>query len=90
MITGGAGFLGARLARDLLAGGTLVVAGSAARPIGQLTLADQAPAPPDLAADERVSELRGELGELLRPDGPGWAALTGASVIFHLAAAVSA
>ena len=29
MITGGAGFLGARLARDLLAGGSLAVAGSA-------------------------------------------------------------
>lgn len=90
MITGGAGFLGARLARDLLAAGSLAVAGGAARPIGQLTLADQAPVPPDLAADRRVSVLRGDLGELMRPGGAGWAALTGASVIFHLAAAVSA
>jgi len=90
MITGGAGFLGARLARDLLAAGSLAVAGSAARPVGQLTLADQAPVPADLAADERVSALRGGLGDLVQPGGPGWAALTGASVIFHLAAAVSA
>jgi len=90
MITGGAGFLGARLARDLLAGGSLAVAGSAPRPIGQLTLADHAPVPPDLAADERVSVLRGDLAGLVQPGGPGWAALSGASVIFHLAAAVSA
>jgi D-erythronate 2-dehydrogenase len=90
MITGGAGFLGARLARDLLAGGSLAVAGSAARPVGQLTLADQAPVPSDLAADPRVTSLCGELGELLRPGGAGSAALAGASVIFHLAAAVSA
>ena len=61
MITGGAGFLGARLARELLAAGSLAVAGGAARPLGQLTLADQAPVPADLAADQRVSVLRGEL-----------------------------
>jgi D-erythronate 2-dehydrogenase len=90
MITGGAGFLGARLARELLAAGSLGVAGAAARPLGQLTLADQAAVPADLAADPRVTALRGELGDLLRPGGAGWAALTGASVIFHLAAAVSA
>jgi nucleoside-diphosphate-sugar epimerase len=90
MITGGAGFLGARLARDLLAAGSLAVAGGAARPLGRLTLADQAPVPAELAADRRVTALRGELGELVRPGGAGWTALTGASVIFHLAAAVSA
>ena len=90
MITGGAGFLGARLARDLLAAGSLAVAGGAARPLRQVILADQAPVPADLAADERVTALRGELGDLVRPGGPGWSALTSASVIFHLAAAVSA
>jgi len=90
MITGGAGFLGARLARDLLAAGSLAVAGSAPRPVQRLVLADQAPVPADLAADERVSTLRGDLAALLRRRGAGWAALTGASVIFHLAAAVSA
>jgi D-erythronate 2-dehydrogenase len=90
MITGAAGFLGARLARELLAAGSLGVAGAAARPVGQLTLADQAPVPADLAADPRVTELRGELGELLRPGGPGWPALSSAAAIFHLAAAVSA
>ena len=90
MITGGAGFLGARLARDLLADGSLAVAGGAARPLRRLTVADQAPVPADLAADERVTALRGELSDLLRPGGAGWPALTAASVIFHLAAAVSA
>ncbi|MGP8000662.1 MAG: D-erythronate dehydrogenase [Streptosporangiaceae bacterium] len=90
MITGGAGFLGARLARDLLAAGSLAVAGGAPRPLQRLVLADQAPVPADLAADGRVSALRGDLAALLRPDGAGRAALTGASVVFHLAAAVSA
>ncbi|MEK0433486.1 MAG: UDP-glucose 4-epimerase, partial [Pseudomonadota bacterium] len=45
LITGGAGFLGARLARQLLAKGQL--AGSA---LTQVVLADQFPAPADLAA----------------------------------------
>jgi D-erythronate 2-dehydrogenase len=86
VITGGAGFLGARLARELLATGSLEVAGAPARPLGQVTLIDQFPAPADLAADERVTEVRGDVGEL--PEA-GRTALAGAEVIFHLAAAVS-
>ena len=67
VITGGAGFLGSRLARELLAAGSLDVAGGGARPMSRVTLIDQAPVPPDLAADERVTAIRGDLGELLDP-----------------------
>ena len=68
LITGGAGFLGSRLARDLLAAGSLEVAGSEAQPLDRLTLVDRAPVPADLAADERVTAIR---GRPRRPAGPG-------------------
>jgi nucleoside-diphosphate-sugar epimerase len=90
VITGGGGFLGARLARELLAAGSLGVAGGGPRPLSRLMLIDRVPIPPDLAADGRVAQLRGDLGELLAPAGAGLDALAGADVIFHLAAAVSA
>jgi D-erythronate 2-dehydrogenase len=83
VVTGGAGFLGARLARDLLAAETLPVAGGAARPLSRLTLVDRAPAPPDLVADSRVCVIQADLTE------PMENALAGAELIFHLAAAVS-
>jgi len=91
VVTGGAGFLGARLARGLLAAGALEVAGAGMVPLSRLTLIDQAPVPPDLSADQRVTEVRGELVELLGTAGTaGPDALAGADVVFHLAAAVSA
>jgi nucleoside-diphosphate-sugar epimerase len=96
VVTGGAGFLGARLARQLLSAGWLEVAGSEPRPLSRVTIVDRVPAPPDLAADKRVAVLCGELDELLDPapggsDAPGGGdALASADVIFHLAAAVSA
>jgi len=89
VVTGGSGFLGSRLARTLLAAGSLDVAAAGARPLARVTLVDQAPVPADLRADERVAGVRGELGELLDPDRAGPATLAGADVIFHLAAAVS-
>jgi D-erythronate 2-dehydrogenase len=89
VVTGGAGFLGARLARELLAAGSLEVAGGGARPLSRLTLIDQAPSPADLTADGRVTVIRGDLGELLDPGHAGRDVLAGADVIFHLAAAVS-
>ena len=79
LITGGAGFVGRRLAQALLARGTLC--GEA---IGTLVLADLAAAPADLLADPRV---QGRVGTLLvlcealheeHFDG-----------VFHLASAVS-
>jgi D-erythronate 2-dehydrogenase len=89
VVTGGAGFLGSRLARDLLARGSLAVAGGAQRPVSRLTVIDQAAVPADLAADPRVSSIRGDLADLPDPT-TGGGQLAGADVVFHLAAAVSA
>jgi D-erythronate 2-dehydrogenase len=90
VITGGAGFLGARLARTLLAAGNLAVAGSEPRPLSRVTLVDPAPPPADLAADDRVAVVRADLAQLLAAGDRGEDALAGAAVVFHLAAAVSA
>jgi D-erythronate 2-dehydrogenase len=93
VVTGGAGFLGSRLASDLLAAGSIDVAGDGPRPLGRLTLIDRAPAAAALTADGRVTAITGDLAHLLDPDSgkPGArVALAGAQVIFHLAAAVSA
>jgi D-erythronate 2-dehydrogenase len=79
LITGGAGFVGARLARTLLARGTLAGAS-----IDQVVLADQVAPPADLLADKRVQPRTGKLIEqclALRDE-----AFDG---IFHLASAVS-
>lgn len=84
VVTGGAGFLGSRLARELLAAGTVSAGGGPARPISRLTLLDQVPAPADLTADERVTAVVGDLG------GVRAGVLDGAELVFHLAAAVSA
>jgi D-erythronate 2-dehydrogenase len=88
-VTGGTGFLGARLARELLATGPLSVAGRPARPLSRLTLIDRAPAPPDLAADDRVTVIRGDLTDLFANVASARDTLDDAELIFHLAAAVS-
>lgn len=79
LITGGAGFVGARLARTLLARGTLD-----GRAIERVVLSDQAAAPADLLAMPRVEGRVGPLlsqCEALRDEG--------FDAIFHLASAVS-
>jgi D-erythronate 2-dehydrogenase len=79
LITGGAGFVGARLARTLLGRGQL-----AGQPITTLVIADQAEAPADLLADARV---RGRVGKLLtHVQALREEAFDG---VFHLASAVS-
>ena len=79
LITEGAGFIGARLARTLLARGQL-----GGRALETVILADQFPAPPDFAAHPMVQVMTGPLLEQcaqlasLKLDG-----------VFHLASAVS-
>lgn len=94
IITGGAGFLGVRLARALLAKDSLCLNGQAAQRISRITLADRAPPPSDLAADPRVEIVTGDLNDLLLPQSPtqGLNLITAradTALIFHLAAAVS-
>ncbi|MEQ8394713.1 D-erythronate dehydrogenase [Thalassobaculum sp.] len=78
-ITGGAGFLGVKLARSLLADNALGVE--------RLTLVDMVAPPSDLATDGRVVSVTGDatdeelLAEAIRPD---------TNSVFHLAAVVSA
>ena len=79
LITGGGGFLGARLARTLLLGGTL-----AGQRITRLVLTDIAPPPADLLADARVEARTGPL--LTHTDALHSEAFDG---VFHLASAVS-
>jgi D-erythronate 2-dehydrogenase len=90
IITGGAGFLGARLARELLRMGALSINGQAAQKIARITLADRAAPPADLAADPRVEAVIGDLNALLIPGASNLiAARADTALIFHLAAAVS-
>ncbi len=86
LITGGSGFLGARLARTLLSQGSLSLAGAPARTIDTITLADRAPPPADLAADPRVRFVGGDLNEQI---GTRQIPAAGTDAVFHLAAAVS-
>jgi len=79
LITGGAGFVGSRLARLLLDRGSL-----AGRRIEQLVLSDQVPASPALLADARV---QGRVSPLLAAcEGLRDESFDG---VFHLASAVS-
>jgi D-erythronate 2-dehydrogenase len=86
LITGGSGFLGARLARTLLQQGRLALNGGDARDITTVTLTDRAPPPPDLQADPRVRFVGGDLLELATARTLPAA---GTDAVFHLAAAVS-
>ncbi len=90
VITGGCGFLGARLARAVLQKGELALDGAALpQKVTRLTLVDRCAAPDDLAQDPRVHVVLGDLLDLLanRPDEVVPAATR---AVVHLASAVSA
>lgn len=81
LITGAAGFLGARLARTLLQRGAL-----SGQPLGRVVLTDLFPPPADLLADPRVEARTGPLlaqVAALRDDDLAF------DGVFHLASAVS-
>jgi nucleoside-diphosphate-sugar epimerase len=84
VITGGAGFLGVRLARELLSRETLTDARGVARPLREVVLLDVVP-PPDLG-DSRV---RAATGDLADPGVIERAVSADTDSIFHLAAVVS-
>ena len=90
VITGGAGFLGLRLARTLLALGQLSVAGTAPRAISRIMLVDRAAPPADVMADPRIAVLTGDLNALLEENMASAPVVTPqTAIVFHLAAAVS-
>jgi len=85
VITGGGGFIGFKLAKALLARGTIAGADGAAQKIGSIVLADQA-FPANLPKDPRLETLAGDVSDLVfaaRAIAPD------TTSIFHLAAVVS-
>ena len=80
LITGGAGFLGTRLARTLLSRGQL-----SGQPLTRLVLADLALPAADVAGDDRVEARTGALLDQCKSLGGETFDL-----VFHLASAVSA
>jgi len=84
VITGGAGFLGSRLARALLARDTLTDARGAERAIRKVVLLDIVKAPD--FGDARVEALAGDLAD---PAAIEQAVTPDTDTVFHLAAVVS-
>jgi nucleoside-diphosphate-sugar epimerase len=84
VITGGAGFLGTRLARKILERGTLTDSAGRVREIAAVTLLDVAA--PAAFADPRVTVVTGDLAD---PAVIARAVSADTDTVFHLAAVVS-
>jgi nucleoside-diphosphate-sugar epimerase len=88
VITGGAGFLGTRLARELLLRGTLTDAAGRTREIASIVLLDVAPSSlvGPMRTDKRVTSFAGDLAD---PATVASAVTPDTDSVFHLAAVVS-
>lgn len=90
IITGGAGFVGARLARKLLQMGSLSLAGAPSQAITSIVIADRIAAPADLAQDVRIVSETGDLLDQLQSGSANLLARhADVKLVFHMAAAVS-
>lgn len=87
VITGGAGFLGQRLARKLLQQGTLVGPHGTAETIDTIVLFDAVTPSPALAADARVQVVTGDIADQA---AVAQVIREGTTSVFHFAAVVSA
>ena len=86
LITGGSGFLGSGLARELLQKPSLHLEGKGSGPVTELVLTDLVTPPADLQTDTRVRAVVGDLSHLLSTNA---LTLDGVDAVVHLAAAVS-
>ncbi|MFO1160160.1 MAG: D-erythronate dehydrogenase [Reyranellaceae bacterium] len=86
VITGGAGFLGKKLARRILQKGTLADANGQPRPVSELMLFDVGEAKGPGLDDPRVKVLAGDIANFATVQ----TIVRGADTVFHFAAVVSA
>ena len=90
VITGGCGFLGALLSRELLRQGALSLSGRGPQALHQITLLDRVAPVAAIAADPRIHADQGDLVDQLKAPQRAQALLRDVDLIVHLSAAVSA